>query len=324
MSRALPKFSDLPLNKGDPPHSAWGVYGSDDELGTINRLTDDVVMRAKEEIQRGVRISLNLPLNAQRGSMLVGRSKFHMDQYNKAPRIVNDDVWTFNSQTSTQWDGLRHYAYQKEAKFYNGVTLDDIFGENRTLVNGIQAWEEKGIVGRGVLLDFDRWRRANNVEYRPLVGNRDAITLDHLKAVARSQGTEIKFGDILIIRTGFTVAYNKLTDDEITQMMSVPVNGGQASGVEQSDAMLEWLWDSFSAVASDNPTFERWPSTTANLNHEILLSGWGMPIGEWFNLENLADHCEKVGRWSFFVASEVCNVPGAVARYICSRSITKT
>ena len=50
----------------------------------------------------------------------------------------------------------------------------------------------------------------------------------------------------------------KLTDDEITQMMSVPVNGGQASGVEQNDAMLEWLWDNFSAVASDNPTFERW------------------------------------------------------------------
>ena len=67
---------------------------------------------------------------------------------------------------------------------------------------GFPAWEEKGIVGRGVLLDFDRWRRANNVEYRPLVGNRDAITLDHLKAVARSQRTEIKFGDILIIRTG--------------------------------------------------------------------------------------------------------------------------
>jgi hypothetical protein len=55
MSRALPKFSDLPLKKGDPPHSAWGLYGSDDELGTINRLTSDVVMRAKDEIQSGVR-----------------------------------------------------------------------------------------------------------------------------------------------------------------------------------------------------------------------------------------------------------------------------
>jgi hypothetical protein len=55
MSRVLPKFSDLPLNEGDPPHSAWGLYGSGDELGTINRLTDNVVMRAKEEIQSGIR-----------------------------------------------------------------------------------------------------------------------------------------------------------------------------------------------------------------------------------------------------------------------------
>jgi hypothetical protein len=41
---------------------------------------------------------------------------------------VNDDVWTFNSQVSSQWDGLRHFAYQKEQKFYGGVTMDDIHG----------------------------------------------------------------------------------------------------------------------------------------------------------------------------------------------------
>jgi hypothetical protein len=64
------------------------------------------------------------------------------------------------------------------------------------------AWEEKGIVGRGILLDFDRWILAHNVEYHPLIGHRDAITLEHLKAVAKYQGTEIKFGDILAIRTG--------------------------------------------------------------------------------------------------------------------------
>ncbi len=34
-------------------------------------------------------------------------------------------------------DGLRHFAYQKEQKFYNGVTLDDIHGEHKTNVNGI-------------------------------------------------------------------------------------------------------------------------------------------------------------------------------------------
>ncbi len=52
----LPGFNDLPLRKGDPPHSAWGLYGKDDQLGTLNRLTDDVVLRAaKEEIRHGTR-----------------------------------------------------------------------------------------------------------------------------------------------------------------------------------------------------------------------------------------------------------------------------
>lgn len=47
--------------------------------------------------------------------------------------------------------------------------------------------------------------------------------------------------------------------------------------------------------------------------HEVLLAGWGMPIGELFDLEKLAEYCKTEGRWSFFVSSEVCNVPGGVA-----------
>ena len=52
----IPKLSELPLNEGDPHHSAWGLYGKDDELGTLNRLTDEVVLSAaREEIRSGVR-----------------------------------------------------------------------------------------------------------------------------------------------------------------------------------------------------------------------------------------------------------------------------
>ncbi|MCJ1297817.1 hypothetical protein MMC08_000605, partial [Hypocenomyce scalaris] len=133
----LPKFSDLPLGKGDPHHSAWGLYGKDDELGTLNRLTDEVVLKAaKEEIQTGIRVSLNWPLDAQ-SKPFFGRQAFHNNVYRKAPRVVNDDVWTFNTQSSSQWDGLRHFAYQEEQKFYNGVTMEDIHGEHKTNVNGI-------------------------------------------------------------------------------------------------------------------------------------------------------------------------------------------
>jgi len=38
-----------------------------------------------------------------------------------------------------------------------------------------------------------------------------------------------------------------------------------------------------------------------------------MPIGELFDLEKLAEQCKQEQRWSFFIASEVCNVPGGVA-----------
>ena len=74
---------------------------------------------------------MNWPLNAQTksGKAFFGRQLFHQDLIHKAPRIVNDDEWSFNSQVSSQWDGLRHFAYQKEEKFYNGVTLEDIHGK---------------------------------------------------------------------------------------------------------------------------------------------------------------------------------------------------
>jgi len=41
--------------------------------------------------------------------------------------------------------------------------------------------------------------------------------------------------------------------------------------------------------------------------HEVFLSGWGMPIGELFDLEKLAAYCEKNKRYSFFLTSEPCN-----------------
>ncbi len=57
--KTIPSFQDLPLQKGDPPHSAWGLYGKNDELGTLNRLTDErVVAAARSEIQSGVRLVL--------------------------------------------------------------------------------------------------------------------------------------------------------------------------------------------------------------------------------------------------------------------------
>lgn len=49
-----------------------------------------------------IRISLNWPLDAQGDLPFFGRQAFHKNVYQKPPRIVNDDVWTFNTQSSSQ------------------------------------------------------------------------------------------------------------------------------------------------------------------------------------------------------------------------------
>jgi hypothetical protein len=64
------------------------------------------------------------------------------------------------------------------------------------------AMAEKGIVGRGILLDFHSWRLAirPDIEYDAFKAG--SIPLEWLKDVADWQGTEVKFGDILFIRSG--------------------------------------------------------------------------------------------------------------------------
>ena len=46
--KPLPSFDELPAYKNFPG-CAWAVWGPDDQLGTVNLLTEDVVKKAAEE-----------------------------------------------------------------------------------------------------------------------------------------------------------------------------------------------------------------------------------------------------------------------------------
>lgn len=175
------------------------------------------------------------------------------------------------------------------------------------------AWAEQGIVGRGILIDLASWRKKQT---DPAIRDFDCfetspIPLAHLQACLAAQGTEVRFGDILFIRTGWHVQHAALPTDRLHAYQAVlPHHFG---GVEQSEEIIRWIWDHFAAVAGDQPSFEAWPTQKDWALHEVLLAGYGCPIGELFWLEKLAETCEKEGRWSFFVSSEPCNVPGGVA-----------
>ncbi|KAB5539341.1 hypothetical protein GE09DRAFT_1138487 [Coniochaeta sp. 2T2.1] len=95
-------------------------------------------------------------------------------------------------------------------------------------------------------------------------------------------------------------------------------------GIESTESVLQFLWDGrIAAVAGDCPGFEAWPPTGSEGDetegilksgmHQTLLAGFGMPIGEMFDLEALAEECQRQKRWTFFVSSMPLNVVGGVA-----------
>lgn len=47
--------------------------------------------------------------------------------------------------------------------------------------------------------------------------------------------------------------------------------------------------------------------------HEAALAGWGMNIGELFDLEQLSIIAQKNRRWSFFLTVCPLNISGAAA-----------
>lgn len=54
-----PTFDELPFrSRDDPKASAWGLYGADDELGTLNLQTPEVVRAALSEPRLGVMVPL--------------------------------------------------------------------------------------------------------------------------------------------------------------------------------------------------------------------------------------------------------------------------
>ena len=55
----VPDFDDLPEVSGMPKGCAWGLWGRNDQQGTLNLLTPSVVLAAKGEIQEGTSVALN-------------------------------------------------------------------------------------------------------------------------------------------------------------------------------------------------------------------------------------------------------------------------
>ncbi|HEY8491533.1 MAG TPA: cyclase family protein [Dehalococcoidia bacterium] len=300
----LPAYHQLPVREGAPAGSAWGVFGDDDQVGTVNLLTPDVVRHAAGLVRQGRVFALNAPVDllnpplygrgAPRHTLVEGQNS--RDDY-------LDNFWP---QASSQWDGLRHIRHPRDG-FYNGTPDQDVSREPGSRL-GIEHWARRGIAGRGVLLDVARFLRERGQPLDPLSST--PIPVETLEEVARWEGVEFRRGDILLLHYGWLSFYME-APTEVRERLAREL---RAPGIQPGKGTAAWLWDHHvAAIASDGPSTEPWPPTPElGFLHFQLIPLLGMPIGELWYLSELAEDCARDGVYEFLLTSAPLHVPGGV------------
>ncbi|KAJ7753431.1 hypothetical protein DFH07DRAFT_1031039, partial [Mycena maculata] len=218
-----------------------------------------------------------------------------------------------NTQSGTQWDGLRHFPLIEHGIFYNNMRLDALPHGTVSFQNphqidpahariGIQNWATHGICGRGMLLDLvsHQTSLATNqaLPYDPWSAY--AISVPELEACAQVQGIKFQWGDILILCVRFTKKYYEALQAEREALQGKPET---FAGIKQSEDMKHFIWDNwhFAATAFDQPALEA----------QTLLGF--VPFQTWGILEKLSEVCTETGRYTFFFSFLPLNIIGRCA-----------
>ncbi|MEU5049624.1 cyclase family protein [Streptomyces sp. NPDC021096] len=273
----------------------WGRWGADDEIGTLNLITDTVVRTAAATVTTGRRVPLALPLQQDgvQTGVIPGRVNplhtmvaINVELFGPGTVATSDDTVTMGLQAGTHWDGLCHVSHG--GKLYNGRPADSITARGRAAFSGI---EKAGhIASRGVLLDVARARGVDRLQ------DGHAVTPEDLEAAEELAGVTVGSGDIVLVRTGQIQRY--LTGDK--QAYAYPSPG-------LSIRTPEWFHArDVAAVANDTLTFEIFPPEIEDLwlpVHALDLVEMGMPQGQNWNLEVLSEACAEERRYAFLLVA---------------------
>jgi hypothetical protein len=303
----LPSYRDLPVREDLPPHSSWGLFGDDDQVGAINLLTQERVLAATALVRTGKRFSLNWDLE-QPDPPLSGREPLVHTIYRDA--VGTDDHYdSFYTQRSSQWDSLCHIQYP-EYGFYNGCQSEDITGKPGSR-NGIDNWARIGITGRFVLADIGRRRERLG---RPLDQKAaEAIDAQELADTLDDQGVELTGGDILLVRFGWISWFEQASLEDRQYAAGPPAEIG-TPGLSPHESTAEYLWDQgVASVVTDNPAVEVLPidnSYADGFLHFRLIPMLGIALGEMFYLDGLAADCAGDGVYEGLLVAAPLNKVG--------------
>jgi kynurenine formamidase len=307
----IPEYRELPKGVSGAG-SAWGLFGSDDQLGLLNLQTRASVRKALSLPQQGKVFPLSTAVDLFDPPLFPGRTIPRHQVTQKSPHGFDDVLDNFFPQASSQWDSLAHVG-AAAGIFYGGTDVEGI----RAGRNSIEAWSRRGIVGRAVVLDVATLRGTSGSD--PLddwVVSDSPITASDLEEARMNTGLEFEPGDVLMLHTGFVDWY--ASQDRATRLR-LTQRGLRNVGLERSEEMAEYLWDlHVMGVVADNPAVEQWPPNLSKdaypfgFLHHVLIGEFGMALGELWDLGALVADCASDGVYECCIVSAPLRVPGGI------------
>ena len=301
--------SETPLNKhkefrmgqllaGSP--SNWGRWGPDDQVGALNFLTSAEVLRGARAIRQGKVITCGEIIGTPTGDPIFpGRTQpqrantqdFGDYQSGKKKPLPGgtqyaDDQITMFLQGSTQYDALGHVWYDE--KLWNGYPASETIGGMKKA--SILPIAERGVVGRGVLLDMAAYRGKFALE------KGDTVGLEDLLGAAKKQGVALEKHDILCLRIGFLQLLHTQGPERFYADFNEP-------GLIYSPDLVDWFHKmEVPALCTDTISNEMDfdPETGMQVTlHCALMRNLGIAFNEICNFEALAKDCHQDGQWDF-------------------------
>lgn len=256
---------------------AWGKWGKDDEIGALNLIGADEVRAATALVSQGRVISLaqeisaSMPVPAHRPGVthLMGRDGGDYAAGARRPGgfQFSEDTLIMPLHTGTHVDALCHCWY--DDALYNGFSGDTVRSKGAERL-GIHKMPP--VVARGVLLDFVAMRGG------PLPDG-TAISADLLREAIGRTGTELRQGDVALLRTGWQESlFNRAPDY-------------QAEPGIDLEAGMVLAQAGVAMVGADNYAVEVLPFAEGTVFpvHQRLIRDFGIPFLEGLVLKPLAE-----------------------------------
>jgi kynurenine formamidase len=284
--------------------SNWGRWGPNDQLGTLNNISDKNIIEAKKLIIEGKTISLSrnmgkkiTPFNSapiKHQPFIIPSGAFGQDPEHSHEGAGDTFEINYHGFSHTHIDAINHFA--RDGKMYNGYTFE--IGSNNEFENlGIEEVGKLGIVSRGVLIDLPVFF---DVDY---IKSGTAIKIEDIKKWEKKNNIKIGKGDILLLRTG---RWEELRQKGYWDFSK------KATGFHYSVATFFKERD-IAVIGCDgvNDVMPSGIESKFNALHELAIVDLGMPIIDNMDLDLLSKKLEKLNRKTFLFIANPLRIKGA-------------